>query len=172
MLDSKKNVTGILNTMSKLESKIPNIELVLIGENSEKYKKHANILQLKKITYINHITQQQLVNYFQEASLFLLFSNHENLPCVILESFSSGTPVISTNVGGVSEFFPNNFGTLIPVKDENKLYEEILNFYSKEKILETSTEMHSYAVNNFSKSTICGKFTEIYYESINNKKVI
>jgi glycosyltransferase involved in cell wall biosynthesis len=91
---------------------------------------------------------------------------------VILESFSSGTPVISTNVGGVSEFFPNNFGTLIPVKDENKLYEEILNFYSKEKILETSTEMHSYAVNNFSKSTICGKFTEIYYESINNKKVI
>ena len=172
MLDSQKNVTGILNTMSKLESKIPNIELVLIGENSEKYKKHANILQLKKITYINHITQQQLVNYFQEASLFLLFSNHENLPCVILESFSSGTPVISTNVGGVSEFFPNNFGTLIPVKDENKLYEEILNFYSKEKILETSTEMHSYAVNNFSKSTICGKFTEIYYESINNKKVI
>ena len=60
-----------------------------------------------KIEFINHIPQQELVSHLQSASIFVLFSNYENLPCVILEAFSCGVSVIATKVGGIQEFFPN-----------------------------------------------------------------
>ena len=172
MLDSQKNISGILNVMGKLDSEIQNFEVILIGGNSEKYLSKANNLNLKNITFINHISQKKLVKHFHDADVFLLFSNHENLPCVILESFSSGTPVITTNVGGISEFFPSNFGSLIPVKSEKKLYDEILQFYSNKKMIESPEKMHLYVVNNFSKNSICEKFTEIYYKTLNHQKVL
>ena len=113
MLDVQKNVSGIIKTMSNLQTKIPNFELVLVGEKSNRYKDLANSVNLKNITFIDQISQKELVKHFHDAHLFVLFSNYENLPCVILESFSTGTPVITTNIGGISEFFPQNFGKII-----------------------------------------------------------
>ena len=36
----------------------------------------------------------------QNANAFVLFSNIENLPLVLIEAMSTGMPIITTNVGG------------------------------------------------------------------------
>ncbi|MBO5832086.1 MAG: glycosyltransferase [Alistipes sp.] len=41
--------------------------------------------------------------YCSQADLFMLASNYEGLPMVILEAMSFGKPVVASNVGGVSE---------------------------------------------------------------------
>jgi glycosyltransferase involved in cell wall biosynthesis len=166
MLDVQKNVSGIIQTISNLQNKIPNLELVLVGEKSNRYEGLVNSLNLKNITFIDQISQKELVEHFHNAHLFVLFSNYENLPCVILESFSTGTPVITTNVGGISEFFPENFGTIIPKNDIIALEIEILNFYNSVKKHETSIEMHNYAEQNFSQKAICDIYTNLYLKTI------
>ncbi|WP_299050922.1 glycosyltransferase family 4 protein [uncultured Polaribacter sp.] len=168
MLDQHKNISGILNVVYKLQNSITNFKFTLIGENSKKYKPYAIKIgiDLNLIDFIDQIPHEDVINYIQRANLFVLFSNYENLPCVILESFSCGTPVISTDVGGIKEHFPDNFGKLINVRNENELFSEIKNVYLNNYKLASKTEMHKYVDDNFSKKVICEKFSNLYYNSL------
>ncbi|GHT87066.1 hypothetical protein FACS1894137_13610 [Spirochaetia bacterium] len=46
--------------------------------------------------------------YNQFADLFMLPSNYEGLPIVILEAMSFGKPIVASNVGGISEIVIND----------------------------------------------------------------
>jgi glycosyltransferase involved in cell wall biosynthesis len=83
-----------------------------------------------------------------------------------LESFSCGTPVISTDVGGISEFFPENFGQLIPVNDETALLDFLRHF--KPASSQQQRAMHAYAQRLFSYQSIANQFTELYYSSLSH----
>lgn len=172
MNDDQKNISGIIDVISLLQHKISDFKFTFIGSNSIKYKRKINELSINQdiITFIDHINQKELVNYLQEATVFVLFSNYENLPCVILESFSTGTPIISTNVGGISECFPQGFGTLIPAKNQERLLLELISFYNQKKQIESSEKMHKYVVNNFSKEKICDTFTKLYTKVLIEKE--
>jgi glycosyltransferase involved in cell wall biosynthesis len=45
--------------------------------------------------------------YCSQANLFMLASNYEGLPMVIIEAMSMGLPVVASDVGGVSEIVRN-----------------------------------------------------------------
>lgn len=162
-----KNIDGILRVIKRLESKIDKFKFSLIGGNAEDFIKKAKKLDLNltNILFKNQVSHKEIVTYFQKADVFLLFSLSENQPCVILESFSCGTPVISTNVGGVSENFPTDFGILIQSKNEDELLEAILKLYTDFKVASPKV-MHEYVVNNFSKEQICKEFSELYFKSL------
>jgi L-malate glycosyltransferase len=169
MFDDQKNITGILETIKALQSEISNFEITFIGGTGIEYTKKVKDLELntKHIKFLKHCSQSELSNHLAESDVFILFSNFENLPCVILESFCSGTPVISTDIGGISQYFPNNFGSLIRKNNKSDLKSEILKFYKKEKIVASPSYMNSYVQNNFGPNTICDKFTKIYFNILN-----
>ena len=166
MVNKHKNIEGIINVIKKLEGKIDNFKFKLIGENSEIYIKYAKKinLNLKNVSFINQIPHKEIPHHLNQSSVFILFSNYENLPCVILESFSCGTPVISTNVGGIGEFFPDDFGYLISPKNEIELVDRILKLYSNYKV--DKEKMHLYVENNFSNDSIANQFSELYFKSL------
>ncbi len=161
-----KNIEGILRVIKKLETKIPNLYFQMIGGNAEDCKVKAKSLQLnpKNYCFKNQVSHQEITNYFKQASVFILFSDVENLPCVILEAFSCGTPVISTNVGGIAEYFPDDFGILIPKKDENALEKAILNMYQNFQKAKPIV-MHQYVEKHFSEQEICYAFTKLYQQA-------
>jgi glycosyltransferase involved in cell wall biosynthesis len=162
-----KNINGILRVVKQLESKISSFHFYFIGGNAKDFIPEATKMKIdiKNVSFINFIPQTELIQYFQKANAFVLFSQTENLPCVILESFSCGTPVISTDVGGISEYFPDNFGILIEPNNEEELLASILKIHSNYKI-EKPNIMHQYAVNHFSKEKICEVFTNLYLKSL------
>jgi len=165
MIDVHKNITGLLNVLTKLKKEIPDFKLILIGNDSDTYIDYIDKLSIKgNIEIIPQIEHCQIADFMQKADAFILFSNYENLPCVILESFSCGLPVISTDVGGISEFFPSDFGYLISKGDEQKLLEKILEL-SKNPISK-ETLMHNYAKDNFSEKKICSLFTDLYLKTL------
>lgn len=168
MNNKHKNVKGLLHVIAKLEVENIDFKFNIIGKNSIKYLKYANKLGLdsNKIKFMNQIPHTEIAKELRNSNLFVLFSNYENLPCVILESFSCGVPVISTNVGGISEYFPDNFGKLIIKNDEEKLKEEILNFYNKKNNVATKDEMHTYVKSLFSEQAIANNFTNLYYKTL------
>ena len=166
LFDAHKNIYGMLEVAKKLEDKIGNFTWKFIGGTEDNFKNQLKILNFRKakIEFINHIPQKELVNHLQSASVFVLFSNYENLPCVILEAFSCGIPVISANVGGIAEYFPNDFGKLIPPKNKEQFLENLLYFSKKPPI--NKNKMHAYAIENFGKNAIANSFSQLYYSSL------
>lgn len=165
-MDNKiKNVEGILNVFSKLQHKIPNLQLNLIGSNSDSYRSKIKSKKIKNVNIIGQIPNIEVAKYLKKTNVFVLFSNYENLPCVIIESFACGIPVISTNVGGISEYFPINFGYLIEPKNEIALEDSILKIVRNELYFDEKI-MNNYAKKMFGIDAISNLFTQIYYKTL------
>ena len=61
--------------------------------------------------------------YCEKADLFMLPSNYEGLPMVILEAMCFGKPVVASNVGGISEIVQNGVNGYT-VENDAKLFAE------------------------------------------------
>ncbi len=108
------------------------------------------------------ISSQEVANKMKNANCFVLFSDYENQPCVILESFATGIPVIAPRVGGIPEIVEKNRGILVEKADEKALFEAMKNVLEDKIAFENSEVIRSYVVDNFSKQKIAEQFSEIY----------
>lgn len=165
--DDHKNVSGMLEAAKMLENMNFDFHWAFVGGSHLPYQSKIEELHLneKLISFQEHLPHYQISERLQEANLLVLFSNYENLPCVILESFSCGTPVVSTNVGGISEFFPENFGTLIEKGNVKELASAIVDFANKNGV--NSNEMHLYATQNFGIEKVATNFSNLYHKALN-----
>jgi len=170
--DDHKNISGILRVIKRLSSVRNDFELILIGdgEDMQMLQDLAKELDLmeKFVRFVGLKEDDELVNTMNDADFMIMFSNRENLPVVILESFSCGVPVISTRVGGIHEHLHKDKGQLIEPKNEEAFFNVInetldnLDVYNKKEIRE-------YAVDHFSQEVIGKSLFKVYENVILNK---
>ncbi len=121
--DEAKNFSGILRTIEKLRQQRDDFELHVIHDyDAPEFKTFVKEHNLEDcIIFHGKKTSAEVAQAYQDADFFVLFSNFENLPCVIVEAFASGVPVLSTAVGGIAEILSPERGILIPSGDEDAL---------------------------------------------------
>jgi teichuronic acid biosynthesis glycosyltransferase TuaC len=80
--------------------------LVIVGDGPEQ----AALADLSRrrglearITFAGRVMQQDLSRHYSAADILVLPSSREGWPNVLLESMACGTPVVASDVGGVSE---------------------------------------------------------------------
>ena len=161
--DSIKNVSGIINAFEKIKHK--NIELKIIGDGPVDWIiKKVSSLKTKNTVLVEYEkTHDQIAKEMQKADVFVLFSNIENLPLVLIESISSGTPFIATKVGGVPELFNNEMGRLVDAGSIDQLLNE-MNFMIENHNFFNSSNIRSYAIKNYSNEEVGKKFNDLYIE--------
>ncbi len=164
--DKQKNISGLIKVIQKLKTNNFHFEFYFMGNgNIDNLQISIVENQLDNVFLLGSLSHQEVAQIMQKSNCLVLFSNYENQPCVIAEAFACGLPVISTNVGGISEFFPENFGFLIEKRNENELYDTM------KKVIENHTfaskeTMHNYAVNTFSTEIIAKKLISVYQKII------
>ena len=161
-----KNVESILETIAVLQQHIPHFKFYLLGGNANNFVEKANNLGIKpaNIVFVGGVSQEKLATYYKKADVFLLFSTIETFSCVIYESLSSGTPVVSTDVGGIKEHFPAEYGRLVAQGDKEALLNSILEIH-RNKTIATAATMHQYIEEKFSPLSIAKQFS-VLYESL------
>lgn len=65
-------------------------------------------------------TSKDIPNILKDYDAFVISSNSEGLPMVLLEAMSAKLPIVSTNVGGIPEVINNSKGGMI-VESRNKM---------------------------------------------------
>ena len=166
--DEAKNFSGILRTIERLRQQRDDFELHVIHDyEAPEFKAFVKEHVLSDCVFFHgKKTSAEVAEAYQEADFFVLFSNFENLPCVIVEAFASGVPVLSTAVGGIAEIVSPERGILIPQGDENALLQGL------NQMLDHSSEynreaIRQYAVNTFSNDIIGRQIFEAYKEVVN-----
>ena len=99
-LESEKNVSMALQSMKILNSKIPDIGLVILGSGSEmpRLKKQAYRLKIEaSVAFMGW--QTDLIPYYKGCDVFLNISWFEGYGMTLVEAKSAGCKIVSTDVG-------------------------------------------------------------------------
>lgn len=164
--DEHKNISGMLRAYAQLLKKMPRVKFTFIGDGDahphEKYAKELAIPE-DKIVFVGEQSPENVSVYMQNADAFILFSNYENLPCVMVEAMASGLPVIATKVGGIPEHLKKEFGYNIDAKDEKALLKAMEDVISEKNNFDPD-KISAYAKTNFSYEAVAEKFDSIYHK--------
>ena len=168
-VDSIKNLTGMINTLNRLRQKRTDFHLDIVSDGDTQYAQDL-VKQLNCADFIQfHSTKTtlEIAQMLKESDALLMFSNYENFPCVIAESFMSGLPVISSNVNGIPEHVNASNGILVNPGKEDELEAAIESFLDK-KITFDQSEIRSYAEKHFGYRAVGKSFDTIYRKVLNH----
>jgi len=153
LLDPKKGIPYLLEALAQLRKKRDDFVLDIVGDgpNRAEYEKLTHRLGLQDIVRFHGLkTKQEVAEFMRKADVFVLPSEWENLPCVIIEAMASGLPIVATNVGGIPEMVDDEVGILVPSKDAVRLVEALdfilnnLSTFSPERIAGRARKRFSY----------------------------
>jgi len=170
-LDALKGLFDLVRAAKYICRDHQNVKFILAGKGplEKNLKRLVHSLDLdRNISFVGYINQERLLEYYQEASIFVHPSYHEGLPTTILEAVSCGIPVVATAVAGTSEVITDGeTGYLVPPKDPDKLATAILSLLNDKELRERMGKNASEHVKrNFDWDIIAKKFEELYINTI------
>jgi glycosyltransferase involved in cell wall biosynthesis len=119
-----KGCNELISAFIQVKKEFPEMELDILGEGpmksflAEKINQHG---LGDSIRLCGSIPLPEVAQYIRQANVLVLPSHREGVPNVLLESFASGTPVISTRVGGIPEVVNEEVGLLVDAKNDQQL---------------------------------------------------
>jgi len=169
-LSEQKNFSLLLKSFSKVVEEI-DAKLVILGEGPQRKKLET---LAKELCISENILMPGWVknpfSYFHNSSVFVLSSKWEGFGNVIIEAMACKIPVISTNCN----FGPNEIiehkknGLLVPLNDENKLAEEIINILSNPKTAKILTKETTKTIKKFDTKMISNQYNDLFAELLDN----
>jgi len=166
LLDTHKNVSGLLRAYARLAAERKDVHLTIAGDGDTQWvDQMAQSLGIgfERMDLYGERPEGWIADRMRESDVFVLFSNYENLPCVILEAMCCGMPVISTDVGGISEHLTPDHGILVPRADEEALYGAMVRLADGDFAFDRKATAH-YAKTHFSPETIARLYGQVYEE--------
>ncbi|MBD2770096.1 glycosyltransferase [Hymenobacter sp. BT664] len=169
-----KNLSGLLRTLARLRTAqpdLPGLHLRVVGYGAAEQQLHRlaadlDLLADGTVEFVGKQTSAQVASEMRRAACFVLFSNYENLPCVLIEAQASGLPAVATRVNGVPELLPDDgtAGLLVPPRDEAALGEAILAVLTAPLGRFDETALRARAVERFSYPAVGRAFGRVYQQ--------
>ncbi len=101
-----------IRLIKKLYAKNHDLKFLIVGDGPLR-KLVEDARKSLPITYYPHYPYNRMKNIYNQSKLLILTSRFEGVPTTILESLSCETPVISTNVGGISEIIQDGINGIL-----------------------------------------------------------
>ncbi|RLD63577.1 MAG: hypothetical protein DRI84_09515 [Bacteroidetes bacterium] len=169
--EQSKNMSGILRAAKALKDQGKEFELLMIGNGPdwEQTKQYASELELgNSIRFTGVLEGHDLVDEMGKCQFSVLFSNYETFAIVIPENLSLGIPIIATDVGGIPEVLPSEYGKLVMPNDESALTKAMLFMMNHYQEYDAKA-MRNYVEENYSYDEVGRRFVEIYEEILLSK---
>ena len=151
----------------------PNAKLIIGGSGPEKDKlvKLCDDLDLKNnVIFVGYIDNADLPKYYASSDVFVLPSietkggDTEGLGVVLLEAMACGTPVIGSNIGGITDIIiDNKTGFLTQPENAENIAEKIIELLSNKGTRQMVSDNGLITIQeNFSWDVVTNEFIETY----------
>lgn len=127
-LVSQKRQDVFLKAFALAKRLSPDLRASIVGSGPL----HDNLVALaKELNIQDHVTfvesTEKIVDYYRNTHIFVLTSDYEGTPNVVLEAMACGLPVVATAVGGITELVRDKeTGYLVPPGDFRQIADYIV----------------------------------------------
>lgn len=132
--------------------------ITLVGAiKTNKNQLHSRIKHIERTQSIN-----ELVQYYNQADVFVNPTLYDNFPTVNLEAQACGLPVITFDTGGSAEsIIDGKTGKIVPTNNYDILLREILKWPNKSKKIEKITRNNAL---KYSLNSMFNQYLDLYTE--------
>lgn len=120
-----KGVPVLLEALTDLKSKMPDLKATFIGDGPERsaLEDMAKVKGLSDVTeFVGYKSQSEVAEALAQTDLFVLPSFAEGVPVVLMEAMAAQVPVVTTQIAGVPELVESGVsGQLVPPGDAPSL---------------------------------------------------
>lgn len=169
-LSIEKNQQLLLQAFELFLSKVPAqaaklcfLRIVGDGEQRRALEEQANAMSAKdNVTFVGN--SDKVVEELQKFDLFVLSSVSEGMPMTILEAMSLGLPILSTDVGNISDVLhTSKGGVTVPSGDVDALAMHMMRFYEQQELRQQMGEKgSSYVQEHFAIQRMLSAYTAVY----------
>lgn len=162
------DIIKILNSLKKNGIQI-NYSIVADGRYLQETKKEVDKIKRINVSFLGY--KKNVKEVLQKSDLFLYYSAHDNFPNVLIESMACGLPVITNEIGAVSEIIENKKNGFI-AKDESeykKILEELIKNWKLRKKIGVNARKR--IKKKFDCKKIVNEYIKIYSQLLKWKKI-
>lgn len=124
LLEQLYAVENTVRAFAQLRETYPDARLVVIGggDQEERLRRIVEQERIEGVEFHGAVPHAEVADWFDRADVFVNSSREDNMPHSIIEAFSSGLPVVSTDAGGIPFIVEHERnGLLVPVDDPGAL---------------------------------------------------
>lgn len=165
LVEKYKNMRGTLAAFSRLKKAGFDFHFLIVsdGDFSDAKKWTIEFDLSDRVDFKGPLSSAEIANEMAVADALVLFSNTENQPCVVLESLSTGLPVIASTVGDIPNLVTRDKGLLAPPGNVAALYQSL------SKFIESRSDFSRAIVakgtrEKFSKEAVAKRYSDAYSE--------
>lgn len=175
-VEKVKGIYETIDSFHRLQARHPNIVLNVAGTGGEleTAKQYVAEKGIRNAHFLGWVTGEEKARVLYESDIFLLASYHgEGMPCSLLEAMASGLSVVTTNAGGIKDFFqPRKMGLFVRPADTDDLERQLDELLSDPDLLESTKAFNAhYAQERFRPELVAERLESIFEEVAAGRKV-
>jgi L-malate glycosyltransferase len=160
-------VDRVLRAFAIIQERVPNARLIVAGDGPERpaLEQLARNLNLQHIEFTGRVVHERIVELYNSADIFLNGSEIDNQPLSLLEAFSCGLPVVTTDAGGIPDMVaPEKTALMVPRGDFKQLAECALRLLDDSILAEQMIQQARNECRNYHWATVRQQWLNVYGE--------
>lgn len=166
-LTIQKNLLLLLRALGGV-SELFETTLVGEGELEGQLRRAVDDLQLQNVRFHGRADAAELRQLYQKADVFVLPSEREGMPLVLLEAMAMGLPIIATDIPGNHNIVVHGRnGLLVPCGNPSALRQALFSVTADPDAYRSMSDTCRRLANNYSWRAVGAEFERVYATAIN-----
>ena len=171
-LDEQKGVTYLLRAVPAIKAKIPEAQLLIVGDGTLRGALQEEARQLGIADDVIFAGERRdVARLYKSMDVKVISSIFEGTTLTVFEAMAAGTPVVATTVDGVEEVIEDgSTGLLVPPKDPESIADAVTSLLNAPERRRRLSERAKEAVKQYDVRTTMRRIENLYETLLSERR--